>query len=124
MNVAQICETVKNYFSVSRPPAKQLPRPLLACSLIKRPGLSTIVSTSNVIKTLNMMGIPTGPNPDGSPNLTVAVTYAVMKEVVRMLHFDAVVQLSTGPYSMNIQAGPFNGGNVNFMDETSNGAIV
>lgn len=124
MNIAQICETVKNYFDISRPPAKQLPRALLVCSLMKRPGLSSIVSTSNVIKTLNMMGIPTGPNPDGSPNLTVAVTYAIMKEFVRALHLDAVVQFGFGPYAINIMAGNIPGGSVNTGNETCNGGVI
>jgi hypothetical protein len=124
MGISQICESIKNYFKTAREPVQQLPRILLACSLIKRPGLSTVVSVANIIKDLNMMGIPTGPNPDGSPNLTVAVTYGIVKEVFRALKLDAVVQVTTGCASLNIQAGPFMGTNVSCGNETTNGQIM
>ena len=124
MGISQICETIKKFFNNTRQPVQQLPRILLACSLQKRPGLSTVVSVSNIVKDLNMMGIPTGPMPDGSPNLEVAKTYAITKEVVRMLHHDAVVQLSFGPAAFNIQAGPYMGTNVNCGNETCNGIVL
>ena len=124
MGISQICETIKNYFSTTRPAVQQLPRLLLVCSLIKRPGLSTITSVSNIVKDLNMMGIPTGPMPDGSPNLTVAHTYAVTKELYRALKLDAVVQFGIGPAALNIQAGPYMGTNINTGNETCNGQIM
>jgi hypothetical protein len=91
---------------------------------MKRPGLSTVVSVSNIVKDLNMMGIPTGPMPDGSPNLTVAHTYAVTKELYRALKLDAVVQIGIGPAALNIQAGPYMGTNINTGNETCNGQIM
>jgi len=124
MGISQICESIKNYFKTAREPVQQLPRMLLACSLIKRPGLSTVVSVANIIKDLSMMGIPTGPNPDGSPNITVAVTFGIVKEVFRALKLDAVVQVTTGCASLNIQAGPFMGTNVSCGNETTNGQIM
>ena len=124
MGISQICKSIKDYFNTAREPVQQLPRILLACSLGKRPGLSTIVSVANIIKDLNMMGIPTGPNPDGSPNLTVAVTYGIVKEVFRALKLDAVVQVTTGCASLNIQAGPFMGTNLSCGNETTNGQIM
>jgi len=124
MGISQICKSIKDYFNTAREPVQQLPRILLACSLKKRPGLSTVVSVSNIIKDLNMMGIPTGPNPDGSPNLTVAVTFGIVKEVFRALKLDAVVQVTTGCASLNIQAGPYMGTNVSCGNETTNGQIM
>ena len=124
MGISQICETIKNLFTNTRTPVQQLPRILLVCSLIKRPGLSTIVSVSNIVKDLNMMGIPTGPMPDGSPNLTVAHAYAVTKEIFRALKLDAVVQVGVGPAALNIQVGPAMGTNLNCGNETMNGQIM
>ena len=124
MGISQICESIKNFFKTTRPPVQQLPRMLLVCSLIKRPGLSTIVSVSNIVKDLNMMGIPTGPMPDGSPNLTVAHAYAVTKEIFRALKLDAVVQVGIGPAALNIQVGPVMGTNINTGNETCNGQIM
>ena len=124
MGISQICESVKNYFKNSRPPVQQLPRMLLASSLLKRPGLSTIVSTANIVKDLNMMGIPTGPMPDGSPNLTVAHAFSFFKEDYRAHKMDAVVQFGMGPGSFNIQVGPAMGTNINCGNETTNGQIT
>ena len=124
MGISQICESIKNFFATSRQPVQQLPRILLVCSLMKRPGLSTIVSVANIVKDLNMMGIPTGPMPDGSPNLTVAHAYAVTKEIFRALKLDAVVQVGLGPATLNIQAGPYMGTNLNCGNDTMNGTIT
>jgi hypothetical protein len=124
MGISQICKSIKDYFNNAREPVQQLPRILLACSLKKRPGLSTVVSVANIIKDLNMMGIPTGPNPDGSPNLTVAVTFGVVKEMFRALKLDAVVQVTTGCASLNIQAGPYMGTNISCGNETTSGQIM
>ena len=103
---------------------QQLPRMLLVCSLIKRPGLSAVVSVANIVKDLNMMGIPTGPMPDGSTNLTVAHAYAVTKEIFRALKLDAVVQVGVGPAALNIQVGPVMGTNINCGNATMNGQIM
>jgi hypothetical protein len=124
MGISQICKTIKDFFQSTRPPVQQLPRLLLACSLQKRPGLSAVVSVANIVKDLNMMGIPTGPMPDGSPNLTVAHAFAVTKEVFRALKLDAVVQVTTGCASLNIQAGPYMGTNISCGNETTNGQIM
>ncbi len=124
MGISQICKTIKDFFQTTRPPVQQLPRMLLVCSLIKRPGLSTVVSVANIVKDLNMMGIPTGPNPDGSPNLTVAHAYAVTKEIFRALKLDAVVQVGIGPAALNIQVGPVMGTNINCGNATVNGQIM
>jgi hypothetical protein len=52
---------------------------------------------SNIVKDLNRLGIPTGPMPDGSANLTVAFTFANTKEHFRALKFDASVQCGSVP---------------------------
>ena len=124
MGISQICESIKNFFQTTRPPVQQLPRMLLVCSLIKRPGLSAVVSVANIVKDLNMMGIPTGPMPDGSPNLTVAHAFAVTKEIFRALKLDAVVQVGVGPAALNIQVGPVMGTNINCGNATMNGQIM
>ena len=124
MGISQICETIRNYFASTRPPVEQIPRPLLACSLMRRPGLSTIVSVSNIIRDLNMLGFNTGPMPDGSPNMTVAFTYAIVKEIFRALRLDAVVQVGMGSAALNIQAGPYMATNINCGDDTTNGQIT
>jgi len=97
MGIQQICQTITNFFSKIRPPFPQLSRLLLICSMIRRPGLSTIQSTANIVKDLNKLGIPTGPMPDGSPNLTVAFCYASTKEIYRGIKKDMSIQVGIQP---------------------------
>ena len=101
MGIQQICQTITNFFKNVRPPFPQLSRLLLVCSMIRRPGLSTIQSTSNIVKDLNKLGIPTGPMPDGSANLTVGFVFASTKEIYRGLKEDASVQVSLQPGTLS-----------------------
>lgn len=110
MGIEQICTTINNFFNNVRPPFPQLSRLLLVCSMIKRPGLSTIQSTANIVKDLNKLGIPTGPMPDGSPNLTVGVTFANTKEIFRALKKDASIQGGGVPGDAMVQCIGANGG--------------
>ena len=111
MGIAQICQTIKNYFENVRVPFPQIPRILLVCSMRKRPGLSVINSVSNIVKDLNSLGIPTGPMPDGSANLTVGFTYAMTKELYRAIRRDMSIQVGIQPGTLNIITGPGAGTN-------------
>lgn len=101
MGLDQVCNTISKIFSGIRPPAQLFPGILLLCSLVKRPGLSAIQSTSNVAVALSKLGIPTGAMPDGSPNLTIAFTYALFKENFRAIKFDAMGQTNVDPITGN-----------------------
>lgn len=92
MGIEQICKTILKYFENVRAPFPQLSKILLVCSMVRRPGLSTIQSVANITKDLNRLGIPTGPMPDGSANLTVAFAFASTKEVYRAMKQDAAIQ--------------------------------
>ena len=130
MSIKQICESITKLFTNALPPFPQLPRILLVCSMIKRQGLSAIRSTSNIVKDLNKLGIPTGPMPDGSPNLTVAFAFASTKENFRALKQDASVQVAVQPGSMMITGfganagGPVNIQGVNTSPSIAVGAVV
>lgn len=104
MGIKQICETITNYFNNTVSPFPQLPRTLLICSMIKRPGLSVIRSVTNITKDLNKLGIPTGPMPDGSMNLTVGFTFASTKEHQRSIKKDMTIQTSITPGSATVIA--------------------
>lgn len=86
--------------------SKVIPMPAiyLLCSAMSRKGLSPLKSLSNVCQLLESYGIPTGPNPDGSPNMTVLATYAILKEVYRAQTEDAVVQGGINPGEMMIMS--------------------
>ena len=104
MGIKQICQTINNLFNNNRKPFPQLNRLLLVCSMIRRPGLSVIQSVANITKDLNKLGIPTGPMPDGSPNLTVAFAFAITKEIYRALKNDASIQVGFQPGSLMLTA--------------------
>ena len=95
MNINQITDKINNFFkAMDAKLTKVIPMPaiLLLCAAASRPGLSPLRSLSNVCKTFEEMGIPTGPNPDGSPNLIVAGAHAILREVYRAMEEDAVAQ--------------------------------
>ena len=87
-----------------------MPAIFLLCAAYSRKGLSPLRSISNVCKTLEECGIPTGPNPDGSPNLIVLASYAILKEVYRAQTEDAVVQGGIQPGEMMILSKGANSG--------------
>lgn len=113
MGIEQICKTIENFFKNIRPPFPQVNRLLLVCSMIKRPGLSVIQSSANIVKDLNKLGIPTGPMPDGSANLTVGLVFASTKEIYRGIKKDASLQVGFAPASLNIVGTFGTGTNVN-----------
>lgn len=110
MGIQQICTTIANFFKNVRPPFPQLSRLLLVCSMIRRPGLSTIQSTSNIVKDLSKLGIPTGKMPDGSENLTVGFCFASTKEIYRGIKKDMSIQVGFQPGTMMVTAFGANAG--------------
>ncbi len=113
MGIREICQSITNFlYNNIRTPFPQLPRILMVCSMIKRPGLSVLTSVSNVVKDLNKLGIPTGAMPDGSENLTVGFTLALTKETYRAIRTDMSIQVGIQPGTLDIMAGTIPGTNV------------
>lgn len=105
MNINQITDKINDFFkAMDAKLTKVIPMPaiLLLCAAVSRPGLSPLRSLSNVCKMFEEMGIPTGPNPDGSPNLIVAASHAILREVYRAMAEDAVAQGGVAPGEMMI----------------------
>lgn len=87
-----ISKKIENVFNAMRAPLALLPPILLLCEIFKRPGLSCIALTSAIIKDLEKQGIPTGANPDGTPNLTNLLVRSISCAVVDELQNNAVVE--------------------------------
>lgn len=83
---------------------------ILACSLMQRPGLSTLVSSANVVKALAKLGIPTGKGPDGSDNKIVGHTIAILDEVFRAVREDGVIESAILPGTLTFVGTGANGG--------------
>ena len=101
MSIKEICNSVKNYFKNTRPPFPVIPGLLIVCSMCKRPGLSRIQSTANIVADLAKLGIPTGQMPAGCPNMTVGYTMAQTNELFRAIKEDASGQGAFQPGSLN-----------------------
>lgn len=122
MGIEQICDQIRRLFDMARKPAAAIAGLIMICSLMKRGGLSVIISVGNVIKNSSNYGIPTELAPDGTPNLQNAYTQLILTEVYRALREDANIQVAMGPQSINFAGtganagGPVTvlGANINF----------
>lgn len=110
MKISNILDAIRNALGALRPPANVLPTILLICSLIKRPGLSTIVSTANIIKMLAEKGINTGEYEDGTMNYTNVLVSSIVTEIYRALRYDANVQICIKPGEIMFNGTGANGG--------------
>lgn len=122
ISIADIANTIKALFNTTRQPAPEIPGALMAIGCTQKPGLSTVVSTGNIVKALNKHNIPTDAMPDGTENKTVALVIAVVEEVFRAIREDANIQVAHMPGAISVltnganSAGPVvsQGININF----------
>jgi hypothetical protein len=110
MSIKEICNTIKNLFKNARQSFPALPGLLIICTMCKRPGLSTIQSTANIVAKLNKLGIPTGQMPAGCPNMSVGYIYAQTDELYRAIKEDTYGQVSFQPGSINFALAGVGGG--------------
>ena len=93
MTVKEICKSIQNFMDTyTRKPFPAIAGLIMACSLAKRPGLSVIVSTSNVLANLNCYGISTENMPNGEANKLNGYTKAIITEVYRAIQEDMKIQ--------------------------------
>lgn len=102
MTIADISNSIKSLFNITRQPAPEMPGALMAIGCTQKPGLSTVVSTGNIVKAISKHGIPTDPMPDGSENKTVAYTIAVVEEIFRAIREDANIQVAHTPGAISV----------------------
>jgi len=110
MNIASISNTIKSLFDITRQPAPQVPGMLMAIGCSQKPGLSTIISTGNIVKVLNKHDIPTDALPDGTENKTVALVIAIVDEVFRAIKEDANIQVAHMPGAISVLSTGANAG--------------
>ena len=102
MTIEDICNKIENMFKKIIKPAPEIPSILRWCGGSNKPGLSNIISLTNVVKDLSKNGIPTGYMPDGSPNLTVAVCCSLINEDTRRNVEDMSIQGSAKNGSIQV----------------------
>lgn len=111
IGIESITKAFQNLFdSNMRKPAAPISAMILACSLSKRPGMSVVVSTSNIINELSKQGFPTEDLPDGTPNFMNRLVHAVVEEVYRAIKFDSSIQGGMSPGSLSVTTTGANAG--------------
>lgn len=83
--------------------------PILRLKASKRNGLSATVSTQNILKKKQELGLPTGTLPNGNPNIDDIMIKMIFEEVYRALREDAVNEVAInigGQLSAAGSAGP------------------
>lgn len=129
MSIANIVNKISDTLESTRLPVQVLPPLLLKCTSLTRPGLSAYKIATEVIQNNEKLGIPTGPNPDGSENLINAFAYNIIKTFVNALKNDAAISVATPLGSLLIQAtggnagGPVTCVGTNLSDSISRGII-
>lgn len=129
MNIARVIDFINTKLSSVETPANVLPPFLLRCISMKRAGLSPYKITAKIIENNKLLGIPTGPNPDGSENKINQYTYNVVKCMCDAIRNDAVVHTAIPMESLMIQATGGNAGGpvtcigTNILDSITKGII-
>lgn len=100
MDIKSICKTIQTTITnYTRVPFPDISGIIMLCSLIKRPGLSVIMSTSKILSSIGQSGIKTDMMEDGQENFLNIYTKAVVTEIFRAMSEDAKIQVCIGPGS-------------------------
>lgn len=97
MTIATICEKIGDLISKVRAPMAQIPAVLIACSAIQRPGLSAMVTASNIIRRQAEAGAYFGPLADGSRNIEEAMEVIRVEEIFKAIKEEMSIQGSIAP---------------------------
>lgn len=90
-DIVQLLRLINQVIPIPKP---EIPPPLLALTPLL-PGTSPERSTINTIELLQSYGIPTGPMPDGSPNLMTLFVYAVDQGIDKEIAENGKVEILT-----------------------------
>ena len=121
-DVTQLVSTVEDVIKNLPLPKPEWQGWLIYCVSVRRTGISVNRAISNIYAWMESAGIPTGVNPDGSPNLITATAGAITKAVMDEICDNAYVSASAAPGSIMITGtggnagGPveITGANINF----------
>lgn len=103
LSVQTICEKIEKLISTVRVPLPSVPAVLIACSVIKRPGLSAMMLASEIIRRQPEAGAPYGPLADGSSNIMEAMERIRCETIVKAIKNDLKIETSIMPGSIIIQ---------------------
>lgn len=110
MIIDKIADIIQNSLDRLKTPAEVLPAFLLYYTAMRRPGLSPSKIAAEIISNNAALGINTGDNPDGTPNVVNQYTYNIVKCVVDAIKNDGVVQVAIPAGSIVVETNGANAG--------------
>ena len=103
MTVKSICESIGKLIDTIRIPLPSIPAVLIACGAINRPGLSSMMIASEIIRRQTEAGAIPGALPDGSPSVAEAMERIRVEAIVNAIKNDMKVESVLAPGSIVIQ---------------------
>jgi hypothetical protein len=97
MTVESIVTSIKNLFGAVRVPLVPIPAMMLGGGASGRPGISSMMVASNVIRRLPEVGAPVGPNTDGTANIYEGIVRLIVEEVVKAIKLDGKIEIAIPP---------------------------
>ena len=94
MNLLTIASSLQKMIEAIRLPIPIIPAIMIICSVIKRPGLSAIMTASNAIAGQSEFNAPIGDLPDGTPNMMNAMMYKLTQCIYKDITRNGVVQIA------------------------------
>ena len=110
MSFNSILNTIRKIFGADGIVARFIPPSLICCTAVKRRGLSAIFTAAKVFEHNRSIGIPDGPNADGSANLINKHDSGLIKCIYDSLLKDAVIQVGIPAGSLVIEVNGANAG--------------
>lgn len=99
MGIKEISNFITNQINSVRKAATKLPALLILCSALKRPGMSSMVTTANIIQRLPEAGISNLVNADGTPNVTAQLIRLIVEEIFKEFRNNAIVETVIPPFA-------------------------
>jgi hypothetical protein len=108
--IQKIVDSVNSLLQSVRTPVIPIPAILLLCTVFRRPGISPMLISANVIKRQSEFGAPTGSLPDGSRNMMNSLIYVMTEEIINELQKSCVIESVIPPGTVQMIGTGANGG--------------
>ena len=94
MKIEDLLSRVNSLFAQTKVAFPMLPPMLLQCACVARPGLSVIRQMQEFTEKLSNAGIPIGPNPDGSPCMSLSFGFSAISAINNDIVKNSQVQIA------------------------------
>lgn len=109
MDINSVINSIKKITSLKFKVAKPLPSPIVLLGR-NRSGMSAIRVTNRVLEQKQKLGLPVGTRDNGEANYDDQMIQVIVKEVIREIKENAVIQVSIDPSTAIVTAAGGNSG--------------